>query len=60
MVKTIARRAHRRTIASGVPGVCCVRVQGKGQRIPERRQQHVARQPNKQFLPEVVDGAARY
>ena len=41
-MRAIARRAHRRTISSGVPGVCCVRVQGKGQRIPES-QQRVAR-----------------
>ena len=33
MIRAIARRAHRRrTISSGVPGVCCVRVQGKGHR----------------------------
>ena len=41
-------RALRRTIASGVPGVCRVRVQGKGQRIPECRQQHACRrQPHR-------------
>ena len=28
------RRAHRRIVVPGVPGVCCVRVQGKGQRLP--------------------------
>ena len=30
------RRMGLSTASSGVPGVCCVRVQGKGQRIPER------------------------
>ena len=33
-IKTTVCRAHRRIVAPGVPSVCCVRVQGMGQRIP--------------------------
>ena len=38
IIKTTVCRAHRRIVAPGVPSVCCVRVQGMGQRIPGSRQ----------------------